>query len=99
MTREEALEQAKKLIKGKRHDDYGSAREGFELQAQMMSKFLGKEISAVDVGVWMLVMKLSRILNSGKITIDTLIDLIGYAALLIEIITEKGNDNNKKTTS
>ena len=69
-------------------DDYGSPAENFGRAAQIWNTILGAklrhEITAADVGMMMIGLKLARLINAPEHR-DTQIDIAGYAALLGEV--------------
>jgi len=46
----------------------------------------GKDITPEQFGAMMIAMKLSRLANSDCKHVDSLLDIIGYAALTLEVI-------------
>lgn len=77
---DEILDTAKTIINGDRRDDYGSARESFGRIAQLWSVVLGKDITAHDVALCMVQLKVARALVSPEKR-DSYVDMCGYAAL------------------
>lgn len=71
------LEEAQQLVGGDRQQDYGNASESFTRIARLWSAYKGVEISPKDVGMMMILMKVSRSVGSNKR--DTLVDIAGYA--------------------
>lgn len=86
MTRSEILDGAKKIVNGKREEDYGSPEDNFKTIADFWSTYLGYPVTAVDVAVMMALLKIARI-GTGTATDDSFIDLAGYAACGGEIAT------------
>lgn len=74
------LTEARALIVGDRHNDYGDAREDFEGTAKIWGVILGKDVSARQVAMCMVALKLRREAMQSKH--DNRLDMIGYAALL-----------------
>lgn len=73
------LESANKIIHGARAESYGSAEDSFDRIAKLWSAYLEAEISAHDVAMLMVLLKVSRAkVDEG---IDTAIDIAGYSAL------------------
>lgn len=77
------LHKAAALINGDRKDDYGDAKESFGRIAKLWSAYLGHDVSSYDVALMMALLKISR--ASHKYTEDSIVDLIGYAALAAEV--------------
>ena len=88
MNREELLNTAKQMVCGKRETDYGSPEDNFSLIGEFWSTYLEIKINAQDVANMMCLMKLARI-KSGHGTMDSYIDLAGYAACGGEILSNK----------
>ena len=91
MTKEEILRQAKELITGDRNDTHGVAYRNHAEIAEFWNIFLDKKlqpmasISAEDVALMMVLMKISRNNQGKKSNIDNFIDMSGYAAIAGEI--------------
>jgi len=67
-----------------RRDDYGDPAEQFRAIADRWSITLGTPISPAQVALCMIDLKLARLAyDSGHV--DSLVDVIGYAALLREV--------------
>lgn len=80
MTRPNILDKAKECVCGQREQDYGSPENNFHLIANLWNSYLrGDYISEVDVAMMMALLKIARI-RSGNYTIDSFVDLAGYAA-------------------
>lgn len=84
------LEQANKLTSEDRQQDYGHPYHDFSRTAKLWTALLGKPITARQVGLCMIALKLSRQVNKPKR--DNLIDIAGYARTT-EMIDEFENDN------
>lgn len=84
------LEQADKLTAHDRNEDYGHPVHDFGRTAEMWSTLLNHKITARQVGLCMIALKLSRQFNKPKK--DNLIDIAGYART-IEMIDEYERDN------
>ena len=83
MDSREYLEQAIKIVRGPRERDYGDKVTNHENIAKLWSAFLDYEISAHDVAICMLLVKVARIKH--RPTKDCYIDMAGYAAIAGEI--------------
>lgn len=71
------LEEAAQITSVDRHQDYGHPFEDFTRTAQLWSALLGTTVTARQVGLCMIAVKLSRQVNKGKR--DNLVDIAGYA--------------------
>lgn len=83
--RVEVLREAECLIVGDRAEDYGDARVNHNRIAALWRAYLevGKQITAADVAVMMLLLKVARTQHTPKR--DSFVDMIGYAALAAEM--------------
>ena len=86
------LYEAMDNINGPRQRDYGTAYSNFTSTAELWSIYLNKHITAENVGMCMILLKTSRLMNKN-ITTDSLIDIAGYAALTAEIAHENDKDD------
>lgn len=86
MERSEILRKAEEMVCGFREQDYGTPEDSFRLIAKLWSAYLGFNVSSVDVSMMMCLLKMARI-NGGRATLDSFIDLAGYAACGGEIAT------------
>lgn len=82
--REAVLAKAKAAVCGERDEQYGTPEDNFETIAQYWSLYLGIELEALDVANMMILLKLAR-LGSGAPTLDSFVDIAGYAACGAEI--------------
>jgi hypothetical protein len=82
---------AKGLIggSGQRRQDYGGVEESFERIAKLWSVVLDHEVTAEQVAICMVQLKLARLFVSPQHT-DSWVDIIGYAALGGEISSIPG---------
>ena len=88
MNRTQVLQQAGRLISNDRAEEYGDAMESFERTAKFWSLYLGHPVTANDVANMMILIKTSR-LSHQPTHLDSLVDIAGYAALAVELATEK----------
>lgn len=98
--RASVLNEANQLVHGDRQVQYGSPTANFENTASILNtlgfqrvtpELVGNPVTAVDVGVMMLALKLARLAGDGMKR-DTLVDLAGYAACTWECqAKEDGN--------
>lgn len=84
------LDEANKLTSRDRHDDYGHPYHDFNRTAQLWTALLGVPVTARQVGLCMIAVKLSRQVNKGKR--DNLVDIAGYART-VEMVDEFERDN------
>lgn len=99
MKRDEILEAARNCVCGEREQDYGKPEDNFETIGLMwgvylraahpeLAKVMGVNgISAKDVASMMALLKVARIATGSSI--DSFIDLAGYAACGGEIATKE----------
>ena len=92
MKREEILEQAKICVCGHRQSDYGTPEDNFNRIGKLWSAYRDIECTAKDVAIMMALLKVARI-KAGN-SIDSAIDLAGYAACAGEIYTKE--EDSKK---
>ena len=91
MTKEEILKKAKELVAGDRNETHGDAFQNHAEIAEFWNIFLDKKlqpmasISAEDVALMMVLMKISRNNQGKKNNLDNFIDMCGYAAIAGEI--------------
>lgn len=80
---ESVLQEAERIVNGDRRDDYGGVRESFDRIAALWSPVLGIEVTAEQVAVCMIELKIARALNGWQR--DSLVDIAGYASCLAEL--------------
>jgi hypothetical protein len=83
MTTWSILGQTAKVLEGRR-DDYGDPAKQFRAIADRWSITLGTPVMPAQVALCMIDLKLSRLAYDPFHT-DSLVDVIGYAALLREV--------------
>lgn len=88
MKREEVLSKAEDIITGARQSTYGSPEDCFRGIAQMWSGYLGIDITASDVAMLMVLLKVART-KGRKDYADNYIDIAGYAACAGELTDAK----------
>lgn len=79
MTRDDVLDKAKQIINGDRRESYGDVVDGFVSIATGWEVILGASVSARQVALCMIWLKVCR--ESNKASFDNLVDICGYAAL------------------
>ena len=82
------LEQATRTL-AERGESYGSPHPLFENVAKRWSLTLGIEVTAAQVVLCLIELKLAR-LNSTSKHHDSIVDIAGYAAILNEINNNEG---------
>jgi len=91
MTKEEILALAKEMVSKDRNDTHGDAFKNHAEIAEFWNIFLdGKlrpmaNITAADVAIMMILLKVSRHTQGEKFNLDNFIDMAGYAAIAGEI--------------
>lgn len=77
--RTDLLAEANVLVNGDRNGDYGPPSEDFGRTARMWSAYLGIPVAARDVAALLIMVKLSRLVESPTKR-DHWTDIAGYAA-------------------
>lgn len=99
MTRKDILDAAEKIVTGERQQTYGDPEDNFGTIAQMWEAYLGVPISAMDVSMMMVLLKVARVSGRPDLTtIDNFIDICGYAACGGEVAHREGRtrDSHKE---
>lgn len=81
------LLEAQGLVHGDRGADYGHPLDDFSRTAAMWSAILGFPVTAEQVGLCMIAVKISRQCNASKR--DNLVDISGYAETVQMVIDER----------
>lgn len=81
------LMEAQRLVYGDRNEDYGHPLDDFTRTAKMWSAILGSSVSAEQVGLCMMAVKISRQCNVRKR--DNMVDAAGYAATVQMVLDER----------
>ena len=92
---EENLKTALKLLSGKRQHEYGNKKENHENISRLWSAYLNYPISAHDVSILMLLLKVARA-KFGNPSSDTYIDMVGYSAIAGELADEDNKEHRNK---
>lgn len=87
MNRKELLEEAGRTIAGPRQEEYGDARQSFDLIAALWSAYTGARITGSDVAGMMVLLKVSRTRTSPE-KLDSWLDIAGYSALAAEMVSD-----------
>lgn len=77
LTKEDVLDEAKRITGGDRHEDYGDANAEFGRVAQAWGALKGATFTARDVALFMIVLKTIREAHKNKR--DNWVDIAGYA--------------------
>ena len=91
ITKEEILVKANQLISKTRNETHGDAFKNHAEIAEFLNIFLdGKlrpmaNITAADVAIMMILLKISRTTQGEKFNLDNYVDMAGYAAIAGEI--------------
>jgi hypothetical protein len=78
---ENVLEEAQRIIYGDREKTYGHPAKNLETTAKFWGEYLGTQITAKDVCVMMMLLKIARLRNDITHR-DSIVDTCGYAALI-----------------
>ena len=89
--REDILEKAKICVLGRREEDYGTPEDNFQVIADLWTAYKGVSFSALEVAMMMSLLKIARI-RTGTGTLDSFVDLAGYAACGGEIQAHNRKD-------
>ena len=91
MRKEDILKKASELVTGDRNETHGDAFQNHAEIAEFWNIFLDKKlrpmanITADDVAIMMILLKISRHTQGEKINMDNFVDMAGYAAIAGEI--------------
>lgn len=85
LPRIEALREAARIIAGDRDTQYGAPEDNLGRIARIWSVIFGIEITAQDVAMAMVGLKMARYVNKGQFQPDTWIDIAGYAGIGFEV--------------
>ena len=91
VTKKEILAKASDLVSNDRNKSHGDAFSNHAEIAEFWNIFLDKKlrpmanITADDVAIMMILLKISRHTQGEKINIDNFVDMAGYAAIAGEI--------------
>lgn len=82
--RQQILDEASKIVHIDRNASYGAPEDNFRDIAMMWSTFKGVHLTAMDVAVFMMLVKIARLKNNPQHH-DSLVDIVGYGACAGEI--------------
>lgn len=86
------LSEAEDLINGQRHIDYGGEFDSFSRIAVLWSAVLETKVTAEQVALCMIQLKVSRAvanLANGPVQRDSLVDIAGYAGCLEHVQSQR----------
>ena len=81
------LLEADMLVNGERQEQYGEPREHFEMVAKLWSGVMGWEMSAADVALCMVLLKIVREVHGHKR--DNIVDAAGYLEIYERMVEEE----------
>ena len=84
VSRADILDRAKAIVTGEREKQYGKPEDNFAIIAELWGAYTGYKFSPVDVAMMTALLKVARI-KTGVGTVDSFVDLAGYAACAGEI--------------
>ena len=87
MTPEDVAGYAARLVSEDRSDQYGHPLDNLDRAARIWSVILGADVTAEQVALCMIGMKIARQVHKSKP--DTVIDVIGYALTLHMVEVER----------
>lgn len=79
VSRTDILDKAKAIVTGDREQQYGKPEDNFAIIAGLWSAYKGVSFTPLDVAMMMALLKIARI-RTGVGTVDSFVDLAGYAA-------------------
>ena len=88
MKRADVLEQAKTIVNGERDEAYGGPENNFKKIAAFWSQYLFGDADSIgpeDVAIMMMLLKVARLGASEYRSMDSWVDIAGYAACGAEI--------------
>ena len=88
MNRADCLAKAKECVCGQREQDHGKVEDNFSTIAKLWTAYWKTEFKPTDVAMMMALLRIARI-STGTATVDSFVDLAGYAACGCEFATDK----------
>lgn len=85
LPRVDALRQAASIIAGERDKQYGGPEQNFDRIARIWSVILGIHVTAEDVSMCMVGVKVARYASKSGFQPDTWVDIAGYAGCGYEV--------------
>jgi hypothetical protein len=77
---ESVLSEAERIINGSRRQDYGDTYDSFDLIGRLWGDVLGVEVTAEQVALCMIQLKVARWINGQQR--DSVVDIAGYAGCI-----------------
>ena len=101
MNRADVLEQAKTIVNGERDEEYGVPENNFGRIARLWSTYLDEpdRIGPEDVAIMMMLLKVARLRSSFYESMDSWVDIAGYAACGAEIASRSYKMPTKREDS
>ena len=93
----EILEETINIVTGQRQEDYGDKVVNHKNISALWRSYLGKKVSAHEVAICMLLVKVARLKN--RKTEDCYIDMAGYAAIAGEIHEQEDDTDSPFSTA
>ena len=90
------LKEADELVNGERNADYGHPLDDFTRTGKMWAAILGHKVTAEQVGLCMIALKISRECNKPKR--DNMLDAAGYAQTVEMCKDERDRRNDAQDT-
>lgn len=84
LSRADILDCARIAVTREREQQYGKPEDNFAIIAKLWSAYMGDSFTPLDVAMMMALLKIARI-RTGVGTVDSFVDLAGYAACAGEI--------------
>lgn len=95
MEPQDLADYAVSLVTGDRQDDYGHPLDNMDRAARIWSAILGTDVTAEQVALCMVGMKIAREINQTKL--DSVVDGVGYWLTYGMIIEERARRGMEKT--
>ena len=95
MTPQDIADYAVSLVTGNRQDDYGHPLDDFSRTAKIWEAILGTSVTAEQVALCMVGVKIAREANRQKL--DNTVDGIGYFLTLAMVQQERAEREREKT--
>lgn len=102
MERAKVLEQAKTILEGKRNEAFGGLYNNFNKIAAFWSQYLFGDADSIgpeDVAIMMILLKVARLGASEYQSMDSWVDIAGYAACGAEIASRSYKMPTKREDS
>ena len=87
---ESIAQEAHRIVLGDRQEDYGPPLQDFDRTAALWAPILGCEVTAEQVALCMVQVKVSRLVNTPDHR-DSIVDVAGYALTLDLIRQDRGD--------